>query len=299
MRYLKFRFKRFTYEIYHRPGEWMAPEALGALQNRLVAVAQARLGSCPTYGFFADLESFDNKLITICSLNGEDRCFNAMAYIGRYQKRPVVHLGSVYSLEGNKGQMQLLYYWSCLYVFYHARFRRVYITSLTHTPKIFGAVAEAYDQVFPKGDPNARPEPFHLVIRDMLMETYLKEFQMRVPPVVDDRFVIKGFRLMADGTTLFPDTTETVPKHRKPTYNRYCLDSIDYAGGDDIMQVGILKMTTPIKNMKLFKKGGMLRPSNILRNLSGYACERLSYFWAVRSEPTCHLGQCEMPDTRR
>ncbi|MBC2733833.1 MAG: hypothetical protein HF981_05695 [Desulfobacteraceae bacterium] len=124
-------------------------------------------------------------------------------------------------------------------------------------------------------------------------------FQTALIAVKMSRFVIKGFRLMADGTTLFPDTTETVPKHRKPTYYRYCLDSIDYPGGDDIMQVGILKMTTPIKNMKLFKKGGMLRPSNILRNLYGYACKRLAYFWAVRSEPACHLRPCEMPDTRR
>ena len=64
------------------------------------------------------------------------------------------------------------------------------------------------------------------------------------------------------------------------------------------MQVGILKMTTPIKNMKLFKKGGMLRPSNILRNLYGYACKRLAYFWEVR-ESTSQVGPCEMHDTRR
>ncbi len=273
MHYVKFRFKRYTYEIFHRPGEWMTPEALEVLQHRLIAVAEARLGSRPNFGFFVDRQSFNNKLVTICSLNGEDRCFNAMAYIGRYKKRPVVHLGAVYSLEGNKGEMQLLYYWSCLYVLYHARFRRVYITSLTHTPKIFGAVAEAYEKVFPNGDANARPEPFHVAIRDMLMETYLQEFRMRVPPKVDERFIIKGFRLMADGTTLYPDTTESVPKHRKPQYNRHCLDTIDYPGGDDIMQVGILKPTTLFKNVRLFKKGGMLRLSNIARNVVGYGRE--------------------------
>ena len=108
MHFVKFRFKRFTYEIYHRPGEWMAPEALRALQRRFTAVAEARLGSRPNFGFFVNLKSFDNKLITICSRHGEDRCFNAMAYIGRYQKRPVVHLGAVYPFDGNKGQMQLL-----------------------------------------------------------------------------------------------------------------------------------------------------------------------------------------------
>lgn len=279
MNYLKFRFKGFTYEIYHRPGEWMTPVALEALQDRLGTVAEARLGSRPNFGFFVDLESLNSKLITICSLNGEDRCFNAMAYIGRYQKRPVVHLGAVYSLEGNKGQMQLLYYWSSLYVIYHAGFRRVYITSLTHTPKIFGAVAEAYEQVFPNGDPDAEPAPFHLTIRDMLMDTYLKEFRMRVPPEVDERFIIKGFRLLANGTTLYPDTIETVPKHRKSAYNQHCLANIDYPGGDDIMQVGILKPTTTLSNIKLFKKGGMFRFSNILQNINDYALMRIKNFW--------------------
>lgn len=279
MNYLKFRFKGFSYEIYDRPGEWMTSVALEAFQNRLGTVAEARLGSRPNFGFFVDLGSLNNKLITICSLNGEDRCFNAMAYIGLYQKRPVVHLGAVYSLEGNKGQMQLLYYWSSLYVIYHAGFRQVYITSLTHTPKIIGAVAEAYEQVFPNGDPDAKPATFHLTIRDMLMDTYLKEFRMRVPPEVDERFIIKGFRLLADGTTLYPDTTKTVPKHRKSAYNQHCLANIDYSGGDDIMQVGILKPTTTLRNITLFKKGGMFRFSNILKNINYYALMRIKNFW--------------------
>jgi hypothetical protein len=299
MDYMKFRFKKFTYEIYHRPGEWMMPEALEGLQKRLVAVAEARLGSRPNFGFFVDRKSFGNKLITICSLNGEDRCFNAMAYIGHHKKRPVVHLGAVYSLEGNKGQMQLLYYWSCLYMFYHAGFRRVYITSLTHTPKIFGAVAEAYEQVFPNGEPNARPEPFHLAIRDMLMETYLKEFQMRVPPVVDERFIIKGFRLMADGTTLYPDTTDTVPKHRKSAYNRHCLDNIDYPGGDDIMQVGFIRLTTPFKNTRLFKKGGALRLSNIAGNLFGYGRECAGGILSGHPKTACGWNNVIMSFLRR
>lgn len=287
MNYLKFQFKGFTYEIYHRPGEWMAPETLEGLQHRLIVVAEKRLGSRPNYGFFTDLKFLDNKLITICSRNGQDLCFNAMTYLGRYKNRPVVHLGSVYSLEKNRGQMQLLYYWSSIYIFYHARFRHVYITSLTHTPKIFGAVAEAYEQVFPNGNSGIQPEPFHLAIRDMLMETYMKEFQMRHLPEVDDRFVIKGFRLMANGKILFPDTMKTVPKHRKASYNRYCLDNLDYKGGDDIMQVGVLKPTTPLKNMRIFKKGGLFKPSNILKNVCNYVFMRIEGSGHKRRSTTC------------
>jgi hypothetical protein len=166
--------------------------------------------------------------------------------------------------------MQLLYLWSCLYVLLRAGLRRVYITSLTHTPKIFGAVAEAYEKVFPDGSAAAGPEPFHLAVRDMLMAVYLREFDMKEPPAIDGRFVIPGFRRMADGTTLIPDTEETVPRHRKEGYNAFCFANLDYARGDDILQVGILRVTTPIKNARLFSKGGILRLSNIYSNLAVY-----------------------------
>jgi hypothetical protein len=93
---------------------------------------------------------------------------------------------------------------------------------------------------------------------------------MRARPKIDERFVIKGFRQMADGTTLIPDTADTVPKHRKVVYNEFCLAHIDYRRGDDILQVGRLGITTPFKNARLFKKGGILRLADIYGNLAVY-----------------------------
>ena len=270
MNYYRFRFKQFTYEIFHRPGLWMSEEKRMSLQKRLTAVAENRLGAKPNYGLFADAGALGNKLITVCSQRGIDLGFNAMTYIGRYKTHPVVHLGSVFSLEGNQGQMQLLYLWSCLYLLLRAGLKTIYITSLTHTPKIFGAVVEAYEDVFPDGSQGAKPESFHLTIRDMLMASYLEEFNMRTRPKIDDRFVIRGFRQMADGTMLIPDTADTVPRHRKDAYNEFCLTNLDYRRGDDILQVGILRVATPFKNARLFKKGGMLRLAEIYGNLAVY-----------------------------
>lgn len=270
MNYHRFRFKHFTYEIFHRPGLWMSEEKQVSLQKRLTAVAERRLGAKPSYGLFADTGHLRNKLITVCAQRGKDLGFNAMTYIGGYKNRPVVHLGSVFSLEGNKGQMQLLYLWSCLYILLRAGCKSIYITSLTHSPKIFGAVAEAYEDVFPDGSQGAEPKPFHLAIRDMLMASYLKEFNMRSRPKIDERFVIQGFRQTADGTMLIPDTADTVPKHRKAAYNEFCLANLDYQRGDDILQVGRLGLTTPFKNARLFKKGGMLRLADIYGNLAVY-----------------------------
>ena len=116
MKSLQFRFKEFTYEIYDRPGTWMTADALEALQARLVGVAAGRLGRRPSYSYFVDAACLKDKLVTICSRDGQDLCFNAMAYLGTYDGRPAVHLGSVYSLEGQKGRMQLLYIWSTVFL---------------------------------------------------------------------------------------------------------------------------------------------------------------------------------------
>ena len=109
-----------------------------------------------------------------------------------------------------------------------------------------------------------------MAVRDMLMSSYLKEFNMRAQPKIDERFVIERFRQMADGTTLIPDTADTVPRHRKAAYNEFCLAHLDYRRGDDILQVGRLGVATPFKNARLFKKGGMLRLADIYGNLAVY-----------------------------
>jgi hypothetical protein len=271
MKSLQFRFKEFTYEIYDRPGTWMTADALEALQARLVGVAAGRLGRRPSYSYFVDAACLKDKLVTICSRDGQDLCFNAMAYLGTYDGRPAVHLGSVYSLEGQKGRMQMLYIWSTVFLLARHGFRKIYITSLTHTPRIFGAVQEGYSRVYPCAGGEQAPEAFHRDIRDLLMQTYFKEFPLMTTPEIDERFVLKGFRRMVDGSILIPDTRTTVPKHRNPAYNTFCLERLDYGNGDEILQVGIMQVTDVLRNGRLFRKGGPLRPMNVLRNIGSQA----------------------------
>lgn len=275
MKTLTFRYKSYTYEIFDRPGGWMEAEALKDLQDRLVRVAAGRVGVRPNYGFFTDTAHLANKLVTICSRSGRDVCFNALVHLGDYEGRPVVHLGSVYSLEGRKGRMQMLYLWSSLFLLARHGFRPIYITSLTHTPCIFGAVQESYSRVYPRAGAPVAPEPFHLALRDRLIETYLREFPLAAPPAVDARFVLRGFRRLADGRLLFPDTPATVPKHRNPLFNAFCLERLDYANGDEILQVGVMRIADLCKNGRLFLKGGHFRPLNILRNVGAQVVRAL------------------------
>lgn len=247
--------KKYVFELYDSPGKWMDEKTLKKLQERMIAIAVSRLGAKPSFSFFVDINTLKNKMVTICTDGTTDYAFNALTHIGEYKNTKVIHLGAVYSTKEDKGLMQLTYLWMCTRILIRNKFKHIYITSLTHTPKIFGTVADAVSNVFPNATIGERPSQFHLDIRDILMDTYLKEWDLPNSPVVNDNFSIKGFRVQKDGEILYPDTVETVPKHRNEKYNKYCFDNIVYEHGDEILQVGIMKATDFFKRVKLFGKG--------------------------------------------
>lgn len=256
---IKIPYGKYAFELYNRPAKWLGREEAEALRRRLLSIATARLGMRPDFSFFGDARYLDNKIVIICTdrKTREDRCFCAMSYLGKYRGKNIVHLGAVYSRLENRGLMQMVYLFGLLYVFVRNRFfGKVYLTSLTHTPKIFGVVSECFEQVFPNLDPHAKPFDFHHTLRDVFTDTYLREWDLAAAPVIDDNFVIRGFRARKDGSILYPDTIETVPKHRNVAYTHRCRGLIDYGRGDVAFQCGVAYgLFTIIKNAKIFSKG--------------------------------------------
>jgi hypothetical protein len=66
--------------------------------------------------------------------------------------------------------------------------------------------------------------------------------------------VIKGFRVQKDGSILYPDTVQTVPRHRKNAFNERCFQMIDYHNGDEILQTGLSRglFSFLIRNIGVF-----------------------------------------------
>lgn len=255
MKSLKFYYKKYKVEIFYFPGKWMKRTRQEKFQERLVSIATEKLGHKPEFSFFGDIDCLKNKIITIISKNGEDCCFNAMSYIGKYEKRKIVHLGAVYSRYENKGLMQLLYFFSIIFFIIRNRFRRFYITSATHTPKIFGSVAEYFSDVYPNGDPNVSKSPFHSRVKEIFSKTYLNEWKSQEKPKIDDSFRIRKFRVQNDGSILYPDTIQTVPKHRIEKYNKFCFENIRYNDGDEILQVGMYGLKNILYSSNILQKG--------------------------------------------
>lgn len=255
---LKFVFKKYRFEIYNKPGKWMKSTELKKLQKRIKIIAASKLGKSPTFSFFKDVTYLNNKMIVICSrrATSDDLCCCVMSHLGKYKGSNIIHLGAVYSISENRGLMQLVYIFGLLYIFVkNWFFKRVYLTSLTHTPKIFGVVNECFENVYPNLDPHAKPSEIHITLKKIFHQTYLKEWEYKILPRINKNFVIERFRVQNDGSILYPDTVNTVPKHRNEEYNKRCLSLIDVERGDEVFQAAeTLGILTILKNSRLFAK---------------------------------------------
>ncbi len=259
MKIIRIPYRNYFFEIYDRPARRLKNSDVLALQKRLVSIASARLGVTPDFSFFKDPKYLDNKLIIICRdrKNDQDICFCAMSYLGKYRRKNVIQLGAVYSRKENRGLMQMVYFFGMLYIFVKNWFvRKIYLTSLTHTPKIFGVVAECFENVYPNLDPHANPSDFHHALKDIIIHTYLREWDFPLKVKIDDNFVIRCFRIQKDGSMLYPDTIENVPKHRNEAYTQRCKELIKYEKGDVVLQCGVAYgFYTIFKNLKILSKG--------------------------------------------
>lgn len=274
MKRLSFGFGNHRFEILDRPLRWMKPDELSALQARLKAMASARFGREPDYSYFCDASLFKGKVIVICQDALGDSSFCAMCHLGRHEGRAVLHLGSVFSARENKGQLNYLYTFGLLFVALKAGlFRKLHITSLTHTPKIFGIVADGFENVFPDANPANRPTPLHLALRDRLIERYIRP-EWDVPQGIEcqEDFVMPALRRQKNGEIMFPDTAESVPKYRADAMNRRVVSLLNYARGDEVLQIGELWVpySLPKKIFNLFKNsiwGARLRASTSTKRL--------------------------------
>jgi len=242
----------------------MSQDALEALQHRLRTVAAARFGYEPRYSYFSDTRFFADKVIVLCSdKSGErDHCFCAMCYLGEHEGRTAVHLGSVFSASENKGYLNYLYTFGLLFIALKTGLlRKIFITSLTHTPKIFGIVSDGFENVYPTADPTRVPSPMHLAMRDRLIKHYI-EPEWDLPAAVEchENFVIPSLRKQKNGEVMFPDTAETVPKYRVESANKRLTSLLDYQRGDEILQVGELWVPYSLPK-KIF---GILKNASVL-----------------------------------
>lgn len=235
--------------VVDRPGAWMGAEALDELLADVRAVARATLPEGDlTYGVLGgDPERLRASVITILydRYSSAPIAFNALAWLPvslRGRPLDVLHLGLVMvdPAARNRGMSWLLYGFTCFILFLRHGARPIWVSNVTQVPAVFGMVTESFSSVHPT--PNGeRPSFEHVLLARQIMASHRHAFGVGPDAGFDEaRFVITN--AYTGGSDDLKKTFEDAPKHRKDAFNETCVRELDYARGDDFLQLGQVNM---------------------------------------------------------
>jgi hypothetical protein len=236
--------------IIERPGLWMAPDMLSALVGQLRQIASRTLkGEDLEYGIFSgDKSRLESTFITLVtdSKTGAPIAFNALPVIhleldGRSVE--LLHLGLVMidPDQRSKGLSWVLYGLTCFLLFIRNQGRPIWISNVTQVPAVVGMVTETFSEVYPDPRSNAPRKFRHLVLVRQIMRTHRYVFGVGPEAGFDEQsFIITNS--YTGGSDNLKKTFEEAQKHRQSVFNDYCRSHLDYARGDDVIQIGKLDL---------------------------------------------------------
>lgn len=230
--------------IIERPGLWMDATALSDLSAQLRVVASRTLaeGSL-TYGVFSgDAAHMKEVIITLVTRpDGTPIAFNALAIMQldlAPQPTEVLHLGLVMvdPEERSKNLSWVLYGLTCFLLFFRRQFRPIWVSNVTQVPAVVGMVSQMFSGVWPSPDQGRRTLT-HVLFARQIMAAHRQTFGVGPEAGFDeDRFVITD--AYTGGSDDLKKTWDDAPKHRDDRYNQFCAERLNYARGDDVLQLG-------------------------------------------------------------
>jgi hypothetical protein len=151
----------------------------------------------------------------------------------------VTHLGLVMVDPDVRGQgfSWVLYGLTALVLFARDGLRPKWISNVSQVPAVVGMVSETFSEVFPSPQQGSRQSFAHLQLARGIMTRYRAAFGVGDEAGFDEaRFVIVS--AYTGGSDALKKAFEAAPKHRDEQYNAFCARELDYARGDDFLQVG-------------------------------------------------------------
>lgn len=235
--------------IVERPGIWMSAAKLAELCAQLRQIAAKNLPAGElTYGVFSgDAKVMENVIITLVQRrDGTPIAFNALAVMAlETEPTPteVLHLGLVMvdPAERSRNLSWVLYGLTCFLIFVRRQFRPVWISNVTQVPAVVGMVSTMFSDVWPAPG-KGRRTLMHLLLARQIMAKHRHIFGVgQVAGFDEDRFVITD--AYTGGSDHLKKTWDDAPKHREDRFNTYCAEHLDYARGDDLLQLGRMDLT--------------------------------------------------------
>jgi len=235
-----------TTRIVESPGRVLSEDELERLVARLRVVAGKTLPAGDlTYGIFSgERERLSRAIVTLISeeASGRPVAFNALSVMPvdlDGQPTEVTHLGLVMVDPDVRGQglSWVLYGLTTLVLFIRGGLRPKWISNVTQVPAVCGMVCETFSDVFPSPQANARASFAHLQLARGIMRAHRAVFGVGEEAGFDEaRFVITD--AYTGGSDALKKSFDGAPKHRDEQYNAFCAHELDYACGDDLLQIG-------------------------------------------------------------
>jgi hypothetical protein len=240
--------------VLESPGRWMSPEDFAPLLAGMREVTRRGIGEDLHYGVLSgEPERLRNAVITLLHdrASGALIAFNALSYMPlELRGRPIqaVHLGLV-MVDPNyrtKGLSWVLYGLTSILLFVRRGLRPLWMSNVTQVPAIIGKVAESFLTAFPNPFHPARRTFDHLCVAREIMRKHRGVFGVGADAGFDeDRFVITN--AYTGGSDNLKKTFADAPKHRDARANELCERELDYARGDDFLQIARFDQQTALR----------------------------------------------------
>ena len=232
--------------IVERPGLCLDAAGQAALLADMAHVARSALPAGQLgYGVLSgDADRLRHAVVTIIQdrASGAPVAFNALSVMQLSlagQKVDVLHLGLVMvdPAARGRGLSEILYGLTCVLLFLRRQCRPILLSSVSQVPAVVGMVAETFQGVFPTPDRRAEPDFAHRILARQIMRQHRHVFGVGPEAEFDERrsLILNAY---TGGSDDLKKTFDDSPKHRLAAYNAYCAETLDYARGDDVLQIG-------------------------------------------------------------
>ncbi len=235
--------------LLERPGRWASDAELARWVGELreVALAGQAGKEVPEYGvLLGDRADLSRRVIVmVYDARQSPRrpiAFNALSYLDipvGERVESVLHLGLVFIDPAwqRHGLPGLLYGLAAFLLLFKNRLQGYWVSNVTQVPAVVGLVADNYGDVYPHYGGRTRQTWVHLVLARAIMRSHRAAFG-----VADEAPFEPGLQIIRDAYTGGSDNLkkrwEDAPKHRNPAVNAFCERHLDYARGDDVLQLG-------------------------------------------------------------
>jgi hypothetical protein len=222
----------------------MTPDEIASLLDSMREVVRRGIGHDLDYGVLSgDPERLRNAVVTLLydRAGGAMIAFNALSYMEielRGRATRAVHLGLVMVDPGfrAKGLSWVLYGLTCMLIFVRRGLRPLWISNVTQVPAIIGKVAESFVTAYPNPFHGTRRSFDHVCVAREIMRKHRRVFGVGPEAGFDEeRFVITN--AYTGGSDNLKKTFSDAPKHRDERANALCRSELDYARGDDFLQI--------------------------------------------------------------